>query len=157
MVGRGGGMMQSLEAMLRRVAGRGESSQMAGGRTRRRRGEASSSVPPLDEDAGTSQTTRSGRSSRRTRGPRARSPSPEDEEEPPQQQERRTRSRTRRGTSSSRSRIRRRRRPLVRRMMTREGWQETYLPSGCEAPLVSRTDLYRSSNGRLFGRTVKGK
>ena len=72
--------MQSLEAMLRRVAGRGESSQMAGGRTRRR-GEASSSVPPLDEDAGTSQTTRSGRSSRRTRGPRARSPSPEDEEE----------------------------------------------------------------------------
>jgi len=55
MVGRGGGMMQSLEAVLRRVAGRGESSQMAGGRTRRRRrGEASSSVPPLDEDAGTS-------------------------------------------------------------------------------------------------------
>ena len=46
--------MQSLEAVLRRVAGRGESSQMAGGRTRRRRGEASSSVPPLDEDAGTS-------------------------------------------------------------------------------------------------------
>jgi len=79
--------MQSLEAVLRRVAGRGESSQMAGGRTRRRRGEASSSVPPLDEDAGTSQTTRSGRSSRRTRGPHARSPSPEDEEEPPQQQE----------------------------------------------------------------------
>ena len=78
--------MQSLEAVLRRVAGRGESSQMAGGRTRRRRGEASSSVPPLDEDAGTSQMTRSGRSSRRTRGPRARSPSPEDEE-PPQQQE----------------------------------------------------------------------
>ena len=30
---------------------------------------------------------RSDRSSRRTRGPRARSPSPEDEEEPPQQQE----------------------------------------------------------------------
>ena len=77
--------MQSLEAVLRRVAGRGESSQMAGGRTRRRRGEASLSVPPLDEDASTSQTTRSGRSSRRTRGPRARSPSPEDEEEPPQQ------------------------------------------------------------------------
>ena len=76
--------MQSLEAVLRRVAGRGESSQMAGGRTR---GETSSSVPPQDEDAGTSQTTRSGRSSRRTRGPRARSPSPEDEEEPPQQQE----------------------------------------------------------------------
>lgn len=79
--------MQSLEAVLRRVAGRGESSQMAGGRTRRRRGEASSSVPPLDEDAGTSQTTRSGRSSRRTRGPRARSPSPEDEEEQEQDQE----------------------------------------------------------------------
>ena len=78
--------MQSLEAVLRRVAGRGESSQMAGGRTRRRRGEASLSVPPLDEDVGTSQTTRSGRSSRRTRGPRARSPSPVDEE-PPQQQE----------------------------------------------------------------------
>jgi len=84
MVGRGGGMMQSLEAVLRRVAGRGESSQMAGGRTRRR-GEASLSVPPLDEDTGTSQTTRrSGRSSRRTRGPSARSPSPEDEEERPQ-------------------------------------------------------------------------
>ena len=79
--------MQSLEAVLRRVAGRGESSQMAGGRTRRRRGEASSSVPPLDEDAGTSQTMRSGRSSRRTRGPRARSPSPKDEEEEPQQQQ----------------------------------------------------------------------
>ena len=62
--------MQSLEAVLRRVAGRCESSQMAGGRTRRRRGEASSSVPPLDVDAGTSQTTRSGRSSRRTRGSR---------------------------------------------------------------------------------------
>ena len=76
--------MQSLEAVLRRVAGRGESSQMAGGRTRRRRGEASSSVPPLDEDVGTSKTTRmSGRSSRRTMGPHARSPSPEDEEEPP--------------------------------------------------------------------------
>ena len=45
-------------------------------------------MPPLDEDAGTSQTTRrSGRSSRRTRGPRARSPSLEDKEEPPQQQE----------------------------------------------------------------------
>ena len=87
MVGRGGGMMQSLEVVLQRVAGRGESSQMAGGRTRRRRGEASSSVPPLDEDAGMSQTMRSGRSSRRTRGPRARSPSPEDEEEPPQQQQ----------------------------------------------------------------------
>ena len=111
--------MQSLEDVLRRVAGRGESSQMAGGRTRRRRGEASSSVPPLDEDVGTSQTTRSGRSSRRMRGPHARSPSPEDEEEPPQQQERRTRSRT----SSSRSRIRRwRRRPLVRRTTTKEGW-----------------------------------
>ena len=79
--------MQSLEAVLRRVAGRGESSQMAGGRTRRRRGEASSSVPPLDEDVGTSQTTRSGRSSRRTRGPRARSPSPEDEEEQEQDQD----------------------------------------------------------------------
>lgn len=79
--------MQSLEAVLRRVAGRGESSQMAGGRTRRRRGEASSSVPPLDEDAGTSQTTRSGRSSRRTRGPRARSPSPEDEEEQDQEED----------------------------------------------------------------------
>ena len=79
--------MQSLEAVLRRVAGRGESSQMAGGRTRRRRGEASSSVPPLDEDAGTSQTTRSGRSSRRARGPRARSPSPEDEEEQEQDPE----------------------------------------------------------------------
>ena len=79
--------MQSLEAVLRRVAGRGESTQTAGGRTRRRRGEASSSVPPLDEDAGTSQTTRSGRSSRRTRGPRARSPSPEDEEEQEQDQE----------------------------------------------------------------------
>ena len=79
--------MQSLEAVLRRVAGRGESSQMAGGRTRRRRGEASSSVPPLDEDAGTPQTTRSGRSSRRTRGPRARSPSPEDEEEQEQDQD----------------------------------------------------------------------
>lgn len=79
--------MQSLEAVLRRVAGRGESSQMAGGRTRRRRGEASSSVPPLDEDAGTSQTTRSGRSSRRTRGPRARSPSPEDEQEQDQEEE----------------------------------------------------------------------
>lgn len=79
--------MQSLEAVLRRVAGRGESSQMAGGRTRRRRGEASSSVPPLDEDAGTSQTTRSGRSSRRTRGPRARSPSPEDEEEQEEDQQ----------------------------------------------------------------------
>ena len=74
--------MQSLEAVLHRVAGRGESSQMAGGRTRRRRGEASSSVPPLDEDAGTSRTMkRSGRSSKRTRVPRARSPSPEDEEE----------------------------------------------------------------------------
>ena len=74
--------MQSLEAVLHRVAGRGESSQMAGGRTRRRRGEASLSVPPLDEDAGTSLTMRrSGRSSRRMRGPRARSPSPEDEEE----------------------------------------------------------------------------
>ena len=73
--------MQSLEAVLRRVAGRGESSQMAGGRMRRRRGEASSSVPPLDEDSGTSQMTRSGRSSRRTMGPHARSPSPEDEEE----------------------------------------------------------------------------
>jgi len=85
MVGRGGGMMQSLEAVLRRVAGRGESSQMAGGRTRRRRGEASSSVPPLDEDTGMSQTTR--RSGRRTRGPRARSPSPEEEEEQLQQQE----------------------------------------------------------------------
>ena len=82
--------MQSLKAVLRRVAGRGESSQMAGGRTRRRSGEASSSVPPLDEDAGTSQTTRSGRSSRRTRGPRARSPSPEgeeDQEEDQQEQE----------------------------------------------------------------------
>ena len=79
--------MQSLEAVLRRVARRGESSQMAGGRTRRRSGEASSSVPPLDEDAGTSQTTRSGRSSRRTRGPRARSPSPEDEEEQEQDQD----------------------------------------------------------------------
>ena len=79
--------MQSLEAMLRRVAGRGESSQMARGRTMRRRGEASSSVHQLDEDAGTSQATRSGRSSRRTRGPRARSPYPEDEEEPPQQEE----------------------------------------------------------------------
>ena len=45
-------------------------------------------MPPLDEDAGTSQTMRrSGRSSRRMRGPRARSPSPEDEEEPPQQEE----------------------------------------------------------------------
>ena len=55
--------------------------------TRRRRGEASSSVPPLDEDAGTSQTTRSGRSSRRTRGPRARSPSPEDEEEQEEDQQ----------------------------------------------------------------------
>ena len=44
-------------------------------------------MPPLDEDAGTSQTTRSGRSSRRTRGPRARSASPKDEEEPPQQQQ----------------------------------------------------------------------
>ena len=80
--------MQSLEAVLRRVAGRGESSQMARGRTtRRRRVEASLSVPPLDDDAGTSQTTRSGRSSRRTRGPRTRSPSPEEEEEPLQQQE----------------------------------------------------------------------
>ena len=79
--------MQSLEAVLRRVAGRGESSQMAGGRTTRRRGEASSSVAPLDEDAGTSQTTRSGRSSRRTRGPRPRSPSPEDEEEPQEEEE----------------------------------------------------------------------
>jgi len=79
--------MQSLEAVLRRVAGRGESSQMAGGRTRRRRGEASSSVPPLDEDVGTSQTMRSGRSSRRTRGPRARSPSPEDEQEQDQEEE----------------------------------------------------------------------
>ena len=81
--------MQSLEAVLRRVAERGESSQMAGGRTRRRRrGEASSSMPPLDEDVGTSKTTRmSGRSSRRTMGPHARSPSPEDEEEPPQQQQ----------------------------------------------------------------------
>ena len=79
--------MQSLEAVLRRVAGRGESSQMAGGRTRRRRGEASSLVPPLDEDVGTSQTTRSGRSSRRTRGPRVRSPSPEDEEEQEQEQD----------------------------------------------------------------------
>ena len=79
--------MQSLEAVLRRVAGRGESSQMARGRMRRRRGEASSSVPPLDEDAGTSQTMRSSRSSRRTRGPRVRSPSPEDEEELPYQQE----------------------------------------------------------------------
>ena len=56
-------------------------------RGERRRGEASSSVPPLDEDAGTSQTTRSGLSSRRTRGPRARSPSPEDEEEQEQDQE----------------------------------------------------------------------
>ena len=44
-------------------------------------------MPPLDEDAGTSQTMRSRRSSRRMRGPRARSPSPEDEEEPPQQQQ----------------------------------------------------------------------
>jgi len=139
MVGRGVGMMQSLEAVLRRVVGRGESSQMAGGRTRRRRrrGEASSSVPPLDEDVGTSKTTRmSGRSSRRTRGLMR--------GHPPLR------------TSRSRTR-RRRRRPLVRRATTREGWQETYLPSGCEAPLVSRTDLYCSSNGRLFGRTVKGK
>ena len=79
--------MQSLEAMLRRVTGRGESSQMARGRTRRRRGEASLSVPPPAEDAGPSRTTRSGRSSRRTRGPRARSPSLEEEEEPLQQQE----------------------------------------------------------------------
>ena len=81
--------MQSLEAVLRRVAGRAESSQMAGWRTRRRRrrGEAGLSVPPLDEDTGTSQTMRSGRSSRRTRGPRTRSPSPEDEEEQEQDQE----------------------------------------------------------------------
>ena len=80
--------MQSLEAVLRRVAGRCESSQMAGGRTRRRRGEAILSVPPLDEDASMSQMTRrSGRSSRRTRGPRARSPSPEDEEEQEQEQD----------------------------------------------------------------------
>jgi len=154
MVGRGGGMMQSLEAVLRRVAGRGESSQMAGGRTRRRRGEASSSVPPLDEDAGTSQTTRSGRSSRRTRGPRARSPSPEDEEEPPQQQEEQDQEQDQQQQEQDQEEEER---PLVRRTMTREGWQETYLPSGCEAPLVSRTDLYRSSKGRLFGWTVKGK
>ena len=79
--------MQSLEAVLRSVAGRGESSQMAGGRMRRRRGEASSSVHPLDEDAGTSQAMRSGRSSRRTRGSHARSPSPEDEEEQEQDQD----------------------------------------------------------------------
>ena len=84
MVGRGGGMMQSLEAVLRRVAGIGESSQTAGERTRRR-GEASSSVPPPAEDAGTSWMTR--RSSRRKRGHRARSPSSEEEEEPLQQQE----------------------------------------------------------------------
>ena len=144
--------MQLLEAVLRRVAGTGESSQTAGGRMRRRRGEASSSVPPLDEDSGTSQMTRSGRSSRRTRRSRTRT-----RRRTSRSRWRRTRSRTRRRTSSSRSRTRRRRRrPLVRRTMTREGWQETYLPSGCEAPLVSRTDLYRSSNGRLFGRTVKG-
>ena len=54
---------------------------------RRRRGEASSSVPPLDEDSGTSQTTRSGRSSRRMRGPRVRSPSPEDDEDQEEDQQ----------------------------------------------------------------------
>ena len=135
---------------MRRVTGTSESFQTTGGRTRRRRGETSSSVPPLDEDAGTSQTTRSGRISRRTRG-LARGHPP--------LRTRRSRSRTRRRrTSSSSSRTRRRRRrPLVRRTTTREGWQETYLSSGCEAPLVSRTDLYRSSNVRLFGQTVKGK
>ena len=79
--------MQLSEAVLCRVAGTGESSQTAGGRMRRRRGEASSWVPPLDEDDGMSQTTRSGQSSRRTRGPRARSPSPEDEEEPQEEEE----------------------------------------------------------------------
>ena len=67
--------MRSLLDVLGRVTGRDESSRTTRGRTRRRRGEASSLAPAVDEDSSTTRVR-----SRKSR-PRVRSPSPLQEEE----------------------------------------------------------------------------
>ena len=50
MVGRAGGMMRSISDVMGRLAGTGSSSQTTRGRTRSRRGEASSSALAAAED-----------------------------------------------------------------------------------------------------------